>query len=56
MAPFSIVKEGALESFQPVKSFPLKSWVNPGSVAGVCIATASTSGARRRRVVIAGEV
>ena len=34
MAPLSIVKLGALESFHPVKSLPLKSGVNPGSTYG----------------------
>ncbi len=29
-----MVKQAGLESFQPVKSLPLKSCVNPGSVCG----------------------
>jgi hypothetical protein len=42
MAPFSILKDSGLLTFQPVKSLPLNRLVQPGSVAGTWSATANS--------------
>jgi hypothetical protein len=40
-----MLNESGLASFQPVKSLPLKSGMNPFSTAGVCMTRARRTGA-----------